>query len=87
MPRLTSWNNVDVIIIGRIILQPQLRPSSVAPVKTVKLTIIYGNTFRKGPTPSEHKWKMMYDLDGDQEAINCVKVTYCALIRVWVMCI
>lgn len=44
-------------------------------MKTVKLTIIYGNTFRKGPAPSEHKWKMTYDLDGDQEAINCVKVT------------
>ena len=51
-----------------------MRPSSVATVKTVKLTIIYGNMFRKGSTPSEHKWKMTFDLDGDQEATNCVKV-------------
>ena len=52
-----------------------MRPSSAAPVKRVKLTIIYGNKFRKGLTPNEHKWKMVFDLDGDQEAINCVKVT------------
>lgn len=44
-------------------------------MKTVKLTIIYGNMFRKGANPGEHKWKMTFDLDGDQEAINCVKVT------------
>ena len=62
-------------IIGCIISQTQLRPSSAAPIKTVKLTIIYGNSFRKGPIPSEHKWKMTFDLDGDQEATNCVKVT------------
>ena len=56
-------------------LQTQLRPPPAATVKTVKLTLIYGNMCRRGPTPSEHKWKMIFETDGDQEAINCVKVT------------
>lgn len=69
-------------LVNSLHLQTPLRPSSATAVKTVKLTIIYGNLFRKGAAPNEHKWKMTYDLDGDQDAKDCVKVIVVVLIRI-----